>query len=590
MDSLYLARLEFEIYTAHLQIPPQACPPNPYWLLGLAPDCCDAARVRQAGQQRIAYLQSILNPTLQPAIPYVIDRVEAAMAELADRDTAGDVAAVATFASQSQGDPGSQRLIKIAAVVGCGTLVLLLAMILLTGSSDTAAPPVAQNFDAPASSAAVATPVVPPAMPAASATPAQEAKAAAPSSAPSLPANAPLPSDSPIEVTPLEATPLEKPAAPTLPARADMANAETTPSTLPRLLPETTERLPEAVDLPSLITQTAGQALFSLTSSPTLALDSGASQMAWELKRQPDADSQAVWAVVPPPMQARELVATDEQPIGWFLVNDEGVRFRWASEGISPTFNQLRNCVLELTIAGKVHRVALRKPREMEPQPITLFERREKIALPTGDWPAADALFLEVLECTGFDNPPSITPDSQRVAGKTRGTIVLPGWSRAEINFGLAGSNDAPMVLIESVFYLNNGQTELTRSRVQQTLVNLQNNLAKDKQALANYQQRGEAAEREADRVRNSVPNGGGNAQAFVLLRDRQLSQIAQEIAKCNVGVQRMRSSIPRTEAAIASVQQLGPQMEQWTRDTAIHWRVGATTDHGEIILMTTRP
>ena len=613
MDSTSLAHLEWEILTVHLQVPPEACPPNPYWLLGLAPDMCDPATVQWAGQQRIAHLRAIADPALQPAVPYVIARVKAAMASLAasaapqqsplqvisELETQPIASAIAVspgkLASQWTGDPdpGSQRLIKVAAVVGGGTLALLLLLIISTRWWNSAHQRQAASGDSDATTlqaSADVQPAPPASSPPTSASPTQPTPVAVaePSALPmpvnTLPASAPPVSAPPVNASPVSAVPTTTPPVKPTP----MATSQSVPR---RLLPVSIESLPVAVDLPSLVARGDGQVLFSLqTAADNLALDSGASQIAWELKRQPDAEGQAVWAVIASQAETRELVDTDERPIGWFLVTAEDVRFRWADHATSPTFNQLRKCVLELAVAEQKHRIALRTPQTIAALPITLLQRREKVELPAFDWPPPEMLFVELLECTGFTVPPQIKPNDQRVAGKTRGAIVLPGWSRAEINFGIAGSNDAPLVIFESVFYLNNGQTELTRTRVQQTLQNLQDNLEKEKQTLANYQQRGAAAVHDANRVRNSAPNGGGNAQAFLLLRDKQLTQLAQEVAKCNAGVQRMRSAIPRTEEAIASVQQLTPQLDEWTHGTEIHWRVGAETTHGEIILMTTRP
>jgi hypothetical protein len=594
MDSKSLARLEWKIYTTHLQIPPHACPPNLYWLLGLAPKSCEPSNVRWAGQQRIAYLRSIADPVLQPAIPLVIAKIESAMKSLMNSgDSAGDSARLATpVGQQPDGDPSSRRLIQFAAVLGGGTMLVLIALIMFSRWRDSDTREVAQRQETTAPATTAETPPAPPVAAAAATVP----------DSPPAPTVAALPPSSPSSPPPTSPTPIAAPlATPTTPATSAQP-MPTTPMPMPpprRDLSDLLEdaqdavaeqdNLPEAVDLLSLVTRTPAP-LFTLASVPMLNLDSGASRVAWELKPAPDANGQAAWAVMPPQTENRELIVAEREPIGWFLVTDNELCFRWASEWGSPAFNQLRNCVLELKIDGRRHRVALRTPQEIEPLPITLNERREKIELPTDEWPPMETLFVEILHCTGFREPPSIRPEGQRVSGRMRGAVVLPGWSRAEITFGLAGSSDEPIVLFESFFYLNNSPTELTRVRVQQTLENLKDNLEREQQALANYQERGKAALRDAETVSNSMPTGAGSPQAFLAMRDRQLSQLAQEIARCKAGAQRMRVEIPRTQEAIASVERLVPQLDVWTRETAIHWRVGATTDRGEITLLITRP
>ena len=78
---------ELEVYSQYLQIPPHACPPSHFRLLGLSPELHDAVAVQLARQLRVDHLQTIDEPDLQDAIASVLLKIEAASKCLSDPST-----------------------------------------------------------------------------------------------------------------------------------------------------------------------------------------------------------------------------------------------------------------------------------------------------------------------------------------------------------------------------------------------------------------------------------------------------------------------------------------------------------------------
>lgn len=75
---------ELEVYTQYLQIPPHACPPSFFRLLGLSPGVYDPAAVQLAKQLRVDHLQAIQEADLQDAVSAVLLKIETASKCLAD--------------------------------------------------------------------------------------------------------------------------------------------------------------------------------------------------------------------------------------------------------------------------------------------------------------------------------------------------------------------------------------------------------------------------------------------------------------------------------------------------------------------------
>src|SRR5690606_11980716 len=157
--------------------------------------------------------------------------------------------------------------------------------------------------------------------------------------------------------------------------------------------------------------------------------------------------------------------------------------------------NQLRNCVLHVAISQDDQRVQLRTPTKVEPLGITLTEKREKVELAIDAWPPTEQVFFQLLDCEGLGTAPVLKPEDGRVSGQQRGAVQLPGWSRAEINYGLYFSGQSRQAIFESRFFLNNGSAELTQDRVKQAFVDLQESLARDQATAVRYQARLAAVE-----------------------------------------------------------------------------------------------
>ena len=71
--------------------------------------------------------------------------------------------------------------------------------------------------------------------------------------------------------------------------------------------------------------------------------------------------------------------------------------FEWASAAAKPQADQLRNSVLKVSLSGKSHQLALRKPRMVPAVTVDLKDRTTTI-LPGETLPEAESLFVEVLE------------------------------------------------------------------------------------------------------------------------------------------------------------------------------------------------
>src|SRR5690606_10468529 len=186
------------------------------------------------------------------------------------------------------------------------------------------------------------------------------------------------------------------------------------------------------------------QTLFMVTDAEqaVLSLDTGAADIEhdWTLQRQPDRDGAKVWSVVARSATeaSSELVAPPStQPLAEFVVTGDEVGFRWLGESVVDASNQLRNCVLPVAISQDDQRVQLRTPTKVEPLGITLTEKREKVELAIDAWPPTEQVFFQLLDCEGLGTAPVIKPEDGRVSGQQRGAVQLPGWSRAEINYGL---------------------------------------------------------------------------------------------------------------------------------------------------------
>jgi hypothetical protein len=144
-------------------------------------------------------------------------------------------------------------------------------------------------------------------------------------------------------------------------------------------------------------------------------------------------------------------------------------------------------------------------------------------------------------------------------------------------------------VNFDSKFYLNNGDADLTATRVRRALQDLKDGMARDIAALANKRARIVDLEREAYNLRNAPVTTSIAQQAEILLRDQRLKEIDSEYLKATLLIKNLSKSIPKAEADITQVDALLVSMNDWAQRGRIHYRIGATTRTGDITLITTR-
>lgn len=348
-----------------------------------------------------------------------------------------------------------------------------------------------------------------------------------------------------------------------------------------RTVPSLVVQLPPVVQLPALddpAPRTLGTVTLIGERDVELALDSDmvrGSLGSFHTERSPGA---ARWTAC----WVAGTEAAEPTPVGDFMIHEQSLRFQWRPRA-DEAADQLRNCLLHVSVGSERHTLALRAAAAGPPLTLDLSKRLDRHVLEIPAAPKQRSLYLELL---GWDNFPKETTlkDGLSVVqlGRQGITLSVDSQRGAEIQVSLDryGSNGVA-VRVSPTFKLAGNRVELTTTRLSNLRMQV-DELPTSRRQLAALESRLADLRAQQSQLGPVRPRNPAETAAWLA----RSAEVQGDLGRTATAIH----SLNRRIADLEQIQQQLPDLEKLVDElhkaATLHYRVFAKTGSDELELV----
>ena len=260
------------------------------------------------------------------------------------------------------------------------------------------------------------------------------------------------------------------------------------------------------------------------------------------------------------------------------------IEFSWGTSATTPYLGQLRNCVLEIKDGTERHAIQLRSPKQNSDVGLTFEKSFQYLPLSIDDLPDEDQFVIQWIGAENDDDEIQFSIEPSDGEASWNDDLKIDVSVFEGLSFQLSGTrrDQIPQLRLSYQYLRDRDKEPFSIEQVNDALKKAKISLATSSQKMAAAQNAMQQIPGEIRKLeRASIPNGAGKGE-FLFERQKRLEALNRDLRNAQALASRLSTSIPKTQALLEGLTELGTVGERLRGKTKLAFAVGLRTPDGQ--------